>query len=175
MISGDVGAITRKCLAMSRAIDKAKTATLREAGLASKKAIEAKRDADTGGDGRLSNVGKGGANLGVAFRVFGDTATIRATGPWPLIESNVSGHVIRSRYVAGARRRGFVGPVAPGQFRGGRRAVMHIPGIGFRAAVRHPGTRGKHTFRKGSEAAIVVAGEIVPKKMTTTIARAFRS
>lgn len=41
--------------------------------------------------------------------------------------------------------------------RGGRK-LLSIPGIGVRASVMHPGTKGKHPFQHGIEATIPLAG-----------------
>lgn len=161
------------------AVAKGSRATIEQAALVSKKRIEAQRDRDTGGDGRLSGVGKSGAKLGVSYKMEG-TATaprafIKATGPWPLIENNTSGRVVRSRHAKGSGRRGLIGPAAPGQFKGGGRAVLNIPGVGFRRSARHPGTTGKKTFAKGRAASIAPATALIKKRSTEIVKAALFS
>jgi hypothetical protein len=175
--SSNVSTLGPRMKKMATAIEKGSKATVNAAALQSKKIIEKQRDADTGGDGRLSGVGRSGAKLGVSYKLEGTAsnprAFMRATGPWPLIENNTTGRVIRPKRVAGASRRGFVGPVAPGQFSGSRRAVLNIPGIGYRRSARHPGTKGKKTFAKGRAAAAVPAAEIVRKRTNAIVKAGF--
>jgi hypothetical protein len=86
------------------------------------------------GDGRLSGVGRRGAKVGAGFDVKGSvdpTALIKPKGPLWLVENDTGAHRIpRSR----SRR--------------ARRRYVVIDGHPY-ASARHPGTRGKHPFRKG--------------------------
>ena len=102
--------------------------------------------------GRL-NVGKRGARIGVRYDVRGNgEAIVRATGPYQLIERDTSGHV------------------EPKGRRRGRSKVLHIPGIGFRRTVRHPGTKGKHPF----ERAVREYTPKAPKVFQREVAQAMR-
>jgi hypothetical protein len=142
---------------------------------------------DSGGDLRLSGVNRakgrpGNTKIDAKFRLTdrGTTkvsAEIYAQGPVQIIAHDTSGHVIRSAYSntqTTARRRGslrgFVGPLAPGQTTGGRRAVLNIPGIGFRRSARHPGTRGKDSWNDGRRTAKVAINRVVGRETD----RAFR-
>jgi hypothetical protein len=53
----------------------------------------------------------------------------------------------------------------PKQRRRGKSRVIAIPGVGVRAYAQHPGTKGKHPWRKGTAKALpkvpaVIAGEV---------------
>lgn len=95
---------------------------------------------------RLRGVGKKGAKLGVRYKITntGETnnAVVAATGPWQFIEGDTRAHRIPR-----ARTRG-------------KRRVVVIPGVGIRAYADHPGTKGKHLFRKGAVAGMALAGRI---------------
>lgn len=150
---------------------------------------------DSGGDLRLSGVnaakGRGGnAKIGVNYRVrkasgigVGASAFVKATGPLQIINNDTQGRVIRSAYLRGrgaagrgrVARRGFVGPVLPGQFAGaGRRAVLRLPDGGFRQSVRHPGTKGKNTWQLGRKQAEPDVAKSMRGRTTATIKRGMR-
>lgn len=111
---------------------------------------------------------KGKSRLGVTYsKEAGSDGSVlvRATGPWQLIESDTSPHAITSRHGGSIRRKrqeraSFIGPQFAGRGRnrrvvgrtsGGRRAVMFIPGVGYRRSALHPGTRGKHPWEKAMQ------------------------
>jgi len=137
----------------------------------------------SGGDLRLSGVGRrkgrpGGAKIGARYdiRSAGGNkvrAEVKAVGPVPLIANDTAGRVIRSAWAKGRARRGFVGPTVSGQFGGGRRAVLNIPGIGFRRSVRHPGTKGKDTWRKGRRGAEPKVTRIMRSETAAIVKRGF--
>jgi hypothetical protein len=145
---------------------------------------------DSGGDLKLSGVNKakgrpGNTKIGVKTKVTrqgsGAVATVSATGPLQIINNPTRGRVIRSAYGAGTRggrggrgTRGFVGPVLAGQFGGGRRAVLNIPGIGYRRSARHPGTRGKNTWQEGRKAAEPKIRRVMSTRTTTVISKAMK-
>ncbi len=149
---------------LTGSIQKGRVTTVSSSALKAKTVQEAALRAASGGDMVLSGANrakgrKGGAKLGVRFKLEGGTgnpsALLAATGPVQLVENNTSGHVIRSAYASGAGRKGFIGPTA-GQFGGGGRggkAVLRIPGVGFRRSARHPGTKGKKPWANGRKAA----------------------
>lgn len=107
-------------------------------------------------------------------------AMIRPRGPAHLISNATSSRYVTSRHGRGSRAgraralggtasRGArrnragelvaagvasslgVGPAAPGRVRGGRRANLNVPGIGWRRYTRHPGTRGKGSWQRGRQ------------------------
>jgi hypothetical protein len=173
---GDIAA--KKMTSCANALKDTRT-LLRPAAAIAVKRIEAQRDLATGGDGRLSGVGKSGARLGVRSKPEGTAANgrffISATGPWQIIENDTGGRVIRSRYARGRRRKGFIGPVAAGQFKGGDRAVLNIPGVGFRRSARHPGTKGKKPWARGVASAKPYVTREVENRTVTAIRKAFQS
>jgi hypothetical protein len=105
--------------------------------------------------GRLRNVGRSGAKLGVGFEVStsgsGARAIVKARGPWQLVERGNRPHVIRPR-----RRRG--------------KRALSFDGRAY-ASVRHPGTRGKEPWAKGQ----AKAGPKVAKILATRYIRAVGS
>jgi hypothetical protein len=111
---------------------------------------------DSGGDLRLSHVGRRGASVGARYDLRGDTVDIKATGPVPLIANPIGVHRIPR-----ANRR--------------RRGVIAIPGIGVRASANHPGTRGKDTWNKGRERAKPRIKTAVSRKSDEVVRKAFLS
>lgn len=176
---------------LSRSIESSSLDTLQAAGRVGVVKQEKVIRADTGGDMALSGVnaarGRGGnAKVGAAFKVekrgASPAGVITATGPLQIINNDTSGRVIRSAYLygrRGARRRGFVGPVLPGTYsarRGGfigpvasQKAVLNIPGIGFRLSARHPGTTGKNTWQRGSTEARPAVTKAMQQRTFNTI------
>lgn len=142
--------------------------------------------ADSGGDMVLSGTKRRGRppkRINVTVRASGTgnrtVAIVKATGPWPLIDRDTPGHVIRSAYVTGAYRgsrgRGQIfGPAAPA-ITGGRRAVLNIPGVGFRRSARHPGTKGKGTWQKGKGPGMRAADVEVERETKMALVRTFRA
>ena len=156
---------------MAKVIEGASVATVTESAKSASDIHYAQILKDSGGDGALSGVGaaKGrGGNAKVGSRIKVDksktkpSALIAAKGPLHIINNDTSGHVIRSAYAGGARRKGFIGPTFAGQFGArnvmgpSKRAVINIPGVGFRASARHPGTKGKKTWQAGAKKAAPV-------------------
>ena len=123
----------------------------------------------TGGDMRLSRVRSG---KGAAIRVETDTdgagsrtrATVTPTGPIMLVEEDTSPHRSPFSY-GGGRRYAMAGEQLAGggtarRRRAGRAGFLFIPGIGFRASARHPGTTGKHPVRNAFTEAGDDAGRV---------------
>lgn len=175
---------------LARAVEQGSKETVSASALKAKRVQEKAIASVAGSDMSLSGVNKakgrgGGAKVGVSFKVEmkGSTpqAFLKATGPLQLVENDTSGHVIRSAWTSGKQRKGFIGPVAGGQFttsRGGgfigpvmsnRRGVIAIPGVGFRRSARHPGTTGQHPWRKGRKDAEPVIRQSMSKRTHTVI------
>jgi hypothetical protein len=108
---------------------------------------------------RLSGVGKRGARVGVRYDQGNTPGTmlVRATGPVHLIESDTKAHPIPK-----ARKRG-------------RKRYVVIPGVGVRSSVKHPGTSGKHPWRKGVARAKVAAPRAVQEETRKQMGRFFGS
>lgn len=161
--------VRRKVQAMERAVVRDRAAIVRQAA---NEAAEQQRQIvarDTGGDMKLSGVGRrrgrpGGRAVGVRVRMAGNTAEVLASGPMPLIDRPIPPHTITSAF---GRGRGVTAS--------GRRAVIRIPGVGFRASAQHPGTRGKDTWDRGKRQALPAADREIDRETTRRLTQAFRS
>lgn len=121
--------------------------------------------------GRLSGVGKSGARVDVRYQQApsGDYL-VQAVGPYQLIERDTHGHRIpktldqtNSKRQARQRRAGFRG-----------RKPLHIPGIGYRTSVHHPGTRGKHPFERAVDEYGKKAAQVYLQEIRAAADRTFR-
>ena len=127
----------------------------------------------TGGDMVLSRVRSGkGARVDTTVRLVGSGSRAQArvvpTGPIMLVERDTKRHQQPFRYAgttgsAGRRRYATAGEqLAGGGTARRRRAVraraMNIPGVGWRMAVKHPGTAGKAPVHRAFRAAGDEAG-----------------
>ena len=113
-----------------------------------------------GADMRMSGVGKSGAKVGAGYDLLGyrnPTAIVTARGPLHLVERPTRPHRI-------PRQRG---PRA-------RRRVVAIPGVGVRAHVNHPGTRGKYPFARGVARGQRAAKAAFRRVMVSSLRDAFR-
>lgn len=178
--------LRRRIDAIGRASQAAAVRTTRKAAEAAKREQEAELRRDSGGDMVLSGTarrGRGARRVGATIRIVNRnstnvTAEIKAVGPVPLIANDTVGHVIRSAYVRGAYRSSrsggqIFGPAAPA-ITGNRRAVLNIPGVGFRRSARHPGTRGKNTWNEGRRKATIVVREVINRESDNVVRDAFR-
>ena len=108
------------------------------------------------GSHRLRNVGRGGARLGVrsTFTETGGSpgAIIKATGPWQIVEDNTHAHRIEPS---------------------GDDVLALKIGDGFAAYADHPGTKGKHAWTTGVEAARKPVASTYQKEMAKVITTAF--
>lgn len=99
--------------------------------------------------GRLRNVGRSGAKLGVGFEIStagsGARAVVKARGPWQLVERGNKPHAIHPR----------------------KKRALSYGGRAY-ARVRHPGTKGKRPWEKGQ----AKAGPKVSKILSTRYIRA---
>lgn len=180
------GDLRKRIEAIGRASQAAAVKSVRKAAEAAEAKQEDELRRDSGGDLVLSGTARRGGRarkVGATIRIVDRnktsvTAEIRAVGSVPLIANDTVGHVIRSAYARGAYRTtrsgGQVfGPAAPA-VTGGRRAVLNIPGVGFRRFARHPGTRGKDTWNKGRRRATVRVSEIIGRESDNAVRDAFR-
>ena len=92
----------------------------------------------TGGDLKLSRVGRAGGRIGVRYSEPTGTTNaatvVRVTGPAHLIDHPTRPHRI------------------PKQRGRGRRRVVNIPGVGVRAHANHPGKPARPTFHPAMRA-----------------------
>lgn len=120
-----------KMARVSKDVRGADRGIVNRAALATKKAVQV-RLAVAAPRGRL-NVGKRGQKIGVRYTLLPKSAKVFMTGPAQLIERDTKPHRIPKERKTGRAKR--------------RYAV--IPGVGVRAWANHPGTKGKHPWRKG--------------------------
>ncbi len=153
----DVKQVAAKMNQVADATKKAARATVVSAAMQSKIVIA------SGAPSRLRNVGKSGGKLGVRYTISGGdlnpSAKLRATGPWPIIESDIGPHRIGPK-----KRRGGA--------RSGRGGGVSTPGGVFRS-VHHPGTHGKHLWAKGVAKAEPVAAKEMSQKTANVVKAAF--
>lgn len=162
-ISHLAGDLTKRIHALDKAIERDGRDTLRAAAAEAKAAQLDVMKADAGGDLVLGRVRSGrGAKIGASTSVslMGDkfTATVKATGPVPLLANTIPAHAI---------------PKAGGRAR--RRKVLVIPGVGVRESAHHPGTKGKDTWNRGREKAQPRVTRVVTNRTDKSVKRAFQS
>lgn len=136
-------------------VERGRSETLKKAGMAGKTAHNAVIKRDSGGDMRLSGVGKRGARVGSRFDVRGDDVEFKATGPLHFVANPMSPHRIPR-----VRTRG-------------RRRVVVIPGVGVRAYANHPGTKGKDTWNRGAKVARTKVSRELHDVHTNIVRKAF--
>jgi hypothetical protein len=125
------------------------------------RAIREEIRAATGGDMKLSGVGRKGARVGARYTVGGTvepSAVVRATGPLQLIERDTKPHSIVPRPRRGQKRR----------------KALRLANGKFAAAVNHPGTRGKEPFGRGVVRTRGDTGRIFDAEVQAGIRRALR-
>lgn len=143
------------------ALRDAHKSALNAAALEAKKTLLAEV-AKVSSSGRLRNVGRSGANLGVGYEVnvspSGGKATMRARGPWHFVERNIGRHLIGPR-----RRRG-------------RKAALKFPDGGIRRGpIDHPGVKRqrKEPWSKGERAAGPKVEKIMAERYIRAVGRAW--
>lgn len=126
-----------------------------------KRSVQAFVGPATGGDFRLSGVGRRGAKVNVRFDnpvgKLEPAVLVRMVGPAHLIENPTKPHRIPNP----RRRRG-------------RRRVVSIPGVGVRAYANHPGTRGRKPWAKGVAVAKPKLRGIYSAAVVDTMRKSFR-
>lgn len=129
------------------------------AALAIKSSILPLMAAATGGDLRLSGVGKRGARIGVRYDVKGSvnpTALLYATGPAHFVERDTRRHMILPRGKGRGRVKRRQGAALVSALSGGvgglggQGGVLAFKGGGYAAYARAGGgSKGKHPFELG--------------------------
>lgn len=142
--------LAAKFRAAGTAIEEASKEGVRAAALEVTQSVRRTVAAASGGDSRLSGVGKRGAKVGAGFDVKGTrnpTAVVQARGPLHLIERSTKPHAITPKK------------------RNKTRAIQTPEGP--RASAQHPGTRGKHPFERG----VALASPRVPRVFQAAVRR----
>ncbi len=121
---------------------------------------------------RLSGVGKNGAKLGAGYNVLSSEgvarALVHATGPWQLIERDTKAHQIPKQRQSAS----FVGVYGHAVIPGGAVGGVHGAG-GVRTRVKHPGTKGKHPWAKGVDAAVPLIPQAQSAAVTASLSAIF--
>ncbi len=154
--------------ALSVAVEKLPKSALTKAGLAGKAIIA------SGAPDRLRNVGKNGSKLGVRLTVSSDgiaiaSAKLKATGAWPIIESDTPPHAIPR--LAGSKSRAKNRVYGPAF--GGENVKKLLTPYGVRATVWHPGTKGKHPWAKGAEKVVVLTPKLFAAELSADLVALF--
>ncbi len=118
--------------------------------------------AATGGDLHLSRVRSGkGARVDLVVEVKGAgrsaLGVVTPTGPVKLVEEATRAHRAPFQYLS-ARTGGTRSYSMARRKVAGRRGFLYIPGVGYRAHARHPGTSGKQPIGRAFAAAGPDAG-----------------
>jgi hypothetical protein len=163
----DAAALAAKLAALPAALVEATPRAVRAGAEVLEDAVRVNVAQATGGDMRLSRVRSGrGARIDVDTDVVGAgsraQARVTPTGPIMLVEEDTDPHrqpfVYSGTTGEGGRRRyamrgellsdrGNLAGLRATRGRRERRGFLFIPGVGFRARARHPGTEGKHPVR----------------------------
>jgi hypothetical protein len=150
----------RKMTRVAHDVQGAEMGIVKRAALETKKAVQAQL-AVAAPRGRL-NVGKAGKKIGVRYTVGTDSARVFMFGPAQLIEWDTKAHRI-PRATKGR-----------GKKQTANRKAIYIPGVGFRQWANHPGTKGKHPWRKGLVAAEPRVGRASADYYFGTVKKALR-
>lgn len=146
----------------------------RAAAAVAVKSIEASRAAAGAGSGRLRGVGKKGAAISVKTTLLrsssNPTATVRAVGPWQLLESDTKPHPIPKLTRKGGRKGS---PIFGPAFGGVNTKKFVAFGDTVRRQVFHPGTKGKHPWRKGVAAAKPLTPRVYEAELREAMRRHF--
>jgi hypothetical protein len=131
-------------------------ALVKESSLIVKTSVLAFTSPASGGDLKLSGVGKKGAKVGVRYNVAGVGSDAKSlvfvTGPFHLLERDTKSGVRVSKRRRGRGKNRFVGPM-----------------LGY----HHPGTQGKHPFAKGVAAATPAVEKLFQVRSALAIRRIF--
>lgn len=134
--------------------------------------------AGSGGDSRLSNVGRNGARVGARYDIQGarnPTALVRATGPLHLLDNPTKPHQITAKVKKGrsrASRSAFYNAIFGGDGGFANTTPMRTP-YGPRYRVNHPGTKGKQTWKRAVDAASPAIPRLFAAQQRTELRRYF--
>lgn len=154
-----------------------------QAALATKTSIMAQPEYPKGPLRGTAYRGRPGRRVSIGFDIVGSTnptAIVQAKGPFPLIERPTRAHFLgaKKKY-RGTRRKDYVKangkvkysimPEGPSQYTGSR--PLRINGNWRQGPWAHRGTRGKHVFEKGVDAARPIVGEIYQRNFNNAMAK----
>jgi hypothetical protein len=169
----------------TNAVPSALRQAVARAALATKTSIMAQPDYPKGPLRGTARRGRPGRKIGVGYDIVGSvnpTALVSARGPFPLIERPTRGHFLGAKKAyRGTRRKSpymnsrgeqkvrySVMAEGPSQYTGSR--PLRVNGNWRQGPWAHRGTRGKHVFEKGVEAARPAVVEIFHRNFNTALA-----
>lgn len=146
--------VSRRLARLSQSLGAFDRVVVRVVGESIVDALEEQAARDTGGDRRMSGMGKRGGALGVDTRPLSNPVGVRITpkrrqsGMWAIVSSGRSGFTVQAK----ARRKRQKGT---GRSASRARAMRIGDGGGWAVGPWHVGgTRGKGTWSKGVEAGL---------------------
>lgn len=173
---------------LSREVEKRQRLAERAAAVPINRAVTRNLRAATGGDMRLSGMGRKARPMRVATRSVTSGTLVKVNGPAQLVENDVDKHYVVSKYAEGAARisattgrrlratrRSRVASVAfgAGAAGGGRRAVLNLGGGRYlRWTVAY--SKGRHPWRDGVRASRSKAVQAMRAEEAKAVVRVFR-
>lgn len=160
----DIGRFADRMARMSTALEEASRKGVEAAALELTQRARKNIAVASGGDNRLSGVGKRGAKVSARYDIKGTknpTALVRANGPLHLVERDTKPHEIDATRTRTGRRR-----------RSGKKALS-TP-YGPKAKVRHPGTRGKHPWQRAVDQTLPHTPHIFSAEINAAMKKLFR-
>jgi hypothetical protein len=154
----DLLKIAKLAASLPKELQVAQRRGIQQGALAVTKAIRAEVKSASGGDNRLSGVGKKGARVGAKYDVKGQvnpTALIKATGPMQLLEHPTRPHEITPR-----KRR--------------KKGALRFKDGTFAMNASHPGTRPKKPFERGVNKTQHEPARLLDKAVQDAIRKAIR-
>lgn len=155
--------------------------------LAMTTAVRRKQRTATGGDMKLSGVGKNGTRIGAKYVSIGDGKTVvQATGPAHLAEWDVKPHTITPKKGSGlGRRRSDRANEARQRAHlkshfgitkdpAGAAVLALADGTFARYTTRAGGSKGRHPFENGVNQVLPATGEIMRRSLRASLAQTFR-
>jgi hypothetical protein len=155
MSLSDLGDVARMASRLPEELQKAQVKGVGKAALTVTRGIRGEIRSASGGDNRLSGVGKRGARVGAKYDVKGTvnpSALIVATGPMQLLEHPTRPHGIQPRT------------------RGKKKALKFRDGT-FARSASHPGTKPSRPFEKGYMKTRAESGPAFDKEIQNAIRR----
>jgi len=158
-VSRSPAELQRKLKQLEANIQKRNFERVKEAAKIAKDATLVSAAAATGGDLRISNVGRSGAKLGVGYTIRKSgvdvSARVKARGKWQFVEYPIKAHAIRPKKRTTRRGRTVIASVGTAKVaidkpgRTSTRGALNTP-YGPRAFVMHPGVQDpKQPWRRG--------------------------
>lgn len=163
----DLAKFAAQCRGFPAELQKAQKVAVTEIALSMTTIIRANIRAAVPDLGIKGHRGRGQLKIGASYSVranaSGVTAIVRAKGPLQIVERDTKSHTIPKVKAPSGKGRRLK-----------KRHILLIPGIGYRLAVKHPGTKGKHPFERGVDAYKERTGHVMQKAVHEALLRSFQ-